>query len=167
MPETIAYPLIFSFSELLSSSGFLAGVKGRARALMVREDDGAWWMYGVEPGGLAECGDTPQEAHLKFAEAFRGVLFDIASDSKTLTDFEKALKKFFHDVDREDLTRWETAAAAIRGGTLVPESPFSSLPRQPAESPPFVSVQRVEMAAGLPQVETRFESHLPTATAAA
>jgi predicted RNase H-like HicB family nuclease len=167
MPETIAYPLIFSFSELLSSSGFLAGVKGRARAIMVREDDGAWWMYGVEPGGLAESGDTPQEAHIKFAEAFRGVLFDIASDSATLPDFEKALKKFFHEIDREDADRWEKAATAIRAGSLVPEPPFSSLPKQPAESPPFISVQRVEMAASLPSVEAKFESHLPTAAAAA
>ncbi len=48
--QSVAYPMIFTIRELVPSSRFVAGVTASGRALMVQEEDGAWWLYGVEPG---------------------------------------------------------------------------------------------------------------------
>lgn len=163
MPETaITYPLIFSFNEMIGAPKFLAGVSGSGRALMVREDGGSWWLYGVEPGGIAGSGDTPQEAHLRFVETLKGVLADLAADVTSIQDFETQVKTFFCEKDGKEEARWLEASAAIRSGTLVPEAPFSALPRQSSESPRFVVVQEIGSDVFQP-VETRSVFALPKA----
>ena len=72
------YALFFSFVELVKGNRFVAGVAARGQALMVHEDDGSWWMYGVKPGGMAACGTTFKEAAHSFNTSFKATLFDIA-----------------------------------------------------------------------------------------
>jgi len=89
MPENnVAYPLIFTFGESVGAPRFLAGVSGSGRALMVHEGDGSWWLYGVEPGGIAGSGNSPQEAHLQFVEDLKGVLIDVAAEMSSCDSAE-------------------------------------------------------------------------------
>ncbi len=46
MPD---YPVMFTVRDTVSGNGFLAGITLTGRALMTREADGKWWVYGVRP----------------------------------------------------------------------------------------------------------------------
>ena len=50
----INHPIMLTLKDAISGQGFLAGITLSGRALM-RHEDGKWWMYGVRPGGIAEC----------------------------------------------------------------------------------------------------------------
>ena len=69
------YPILFTFIDKVSGNGFLAKVTVHGRALAADEGDG-WWMYGVEPGDLAEGGASFAEAQAKFRMTFSAILFD-------------------------------------------------------------------------------------------
>ena len=125
----------------MAGFGFLARVTARGRALVVNEGDG-WWLYGVEPGGMAASGDTAPEVHIRFRQAFTKILFDVASEAQDYQEFEQRDRAFFHEVDDAEGARWEHALAALRSGKLVPEKPIDSLPRKSADTPVSVSVAR-------------------------
>lgn len=162
MPDPVAYALIFTFKEIITSKRFMSSVSGSGRALMVREDDGGWWLYGVEPGGLSASGDTPQEAHRKFTDALKGILLDIASEAESFAAYADQVKLFFHEIDDVEEASWRSALEAIRSGRVTLEAPFSALPRQPAESQRFIIVQEIEPEA-FPGVESRNDFALPVA----
>ncbi|OFW14746.1 MAG: hypothetical protein A3H27_03410 [Acidobacteria bacterium RIFCSPLOWO2_02_FULL_59_13] len=147
MAETIQHhPLMFTFRDMISGEGFLAGITCSGRALMLHEDD-KWWMYGVRPGAIADSGDTAPEAFFHFRNRFKEVLFDIASDFKTFEEFKLGVENFFGErsATDEDEQRWEEAVKAIRSGQLTPEAPFSQLKRQaPEERPTGISVERLD-----------------------
>ena len=79
-----AYPITFTFRDDVNGVGFLARVTACGRALIVNEGDG-WWLYGVEPGGMAASGETASDAHIRFRRAFTKILFDIAGDARDLS----------------------------------------------------------------------------------
>jgi hypothetical protein len=131
-----AYPLLFTFKELVSGNGFLAGVSLGGRGLMVHEgDEDGWWFYGVEPGSAAEGGATPQEAHLRFREAFKAVLLDIASEVDAFDSFEAEVRRCLGTKDEAEEARWLAAVVTLREADEA-ESPFDDLPRRPAETKP-------------------------------
>lgn len=145
------HPLFFRFQELVYGRGFVAGVAGTGRALGVCEDDGAWWFYGVEPGGVAECGDTPKEAHLAFLGSFRGVLLDIAQDAVDFDAFRNAVREFFHAVDVSDDARWAEASRALRRGSAVLSNDFPNLPRwRPEDTATAVEVVQLDVTLAKP-----------------
>jgi len=135
------YPLLFTYYQPVVGRGFVAEVVCHGRALMVEESAGEWFVYGVEPGGLAESGATPQEAHAFFREAYRAALFLFAEQSGSLTDFERQVARFFAQRDEEDAARWEAARLAIGEGVSV-DAPFDCLSREKAERPRGVEVRR-------------------------
>lgn len=138
-----AYPLLFTIRELISGNGFLAGVKGQGRCLMVKEgEEEGWWLYGVQPGGIAEVGQTPPEAHLRFVVALRNALADMAAQSADFDSFRESAHSFFCEIDKEDAARWSAGVAAVRSGCEV-DAPLSSLPRWKAESPCDLEVLEV------------------------
>ena len=51
------HPIMLTLRDVISGDGFLAGITLSGRALM-RQEDGAWWMYGVRPAAIAEYGET-------------------------------------------------------------------------------------------------------------
>lgn len=138
------YPLFFSFQDVVSGNGFLAGVAVRGRVLMVREDDGAWWLYGVEPGAIAASGETPQEVYANLHAAFKSVLFDIAAEASTYHQFKEAVERFFNEVDAAEEARWTEARTAIRSGALVPEQPISALPKESKQARGRMAVERLD-----------------------
>jgi hypothetical protein len=153
--KSVAYPIIFTINDVVATSSALIDVRACGRALMA-EEDGAWWLFGVEPGGIADSGASPQEAFLRFTETFKKALCEIAEDAGNFERFEVAARAFFTEADGVEADRWRTAVATLRAGAQVP-APFSTLPIQPAEQPLFISLtphppaafgaQRSEMAA--------------------
>jgi hypothetical protein len=144
MTEIANHPLMLILKDTISGDGFLAGITLSGRALMVKEDDGKWWMYGVRPAAIAESGDTVQEAFLHFRNRYTEVLFDMAQEYRTFDSFKKEVERFFFESDEADERRWDEALAAIRGGAQPPE-PFSTLPRAiPETQPSQITVEQLD-----------------------
>jgi hypothetical protein len=137
---------MITLRDAISGDGFLAGITLSGRALM-REDDGQWWMYGVRPAGLAASGHSVEDAFLRFRNAYKEALFDIAQEHANFDDFKKEVERFFFedDADDEDARVWESALTAIRAGKLEPPEPFAKLPRESPESKPSqITVERLD-----------------------
>jgi hypothetical protein len=147
MAEIDHYPLLFTFRDVISGNGFLAGITLSGRALMLKEDDNKWWMYGVRPGAIAETGETIQEALLRFRNKYREVLFDIAGERNTFEAFRQEVERFFYEPDTEEEQRWESAATAIRFDDVTVPPALDRLPRQEPESRPSqITVERLDGA---------------------
>lgn len=143
MPE-IHYPLLFTLRDAISGNGFLAGITISGRALMIRED-GAWCIYGVRPGAIAESGSTPEEAFLKFRERYKSVLFDFAEEYNDFASFKAEVERFYNEPDLEEENRWTEAFRKLRSGEVTPEPPFSALPKEdPENRPTQITVQRLD-----------------------
>jgi len=144
LTEINHHPLIFTLQDAISGNGFLAGITLVGRALMQQDDESKWWLYGVCPGSLAESGDSPQDAFMRFRNRYREVLIDIAQEQPTFKEFKAEVERFFHEVDEQDARRWEDALIAIRSGNLGLPEPFSGLPRErPEQKPCAVTVEEL------------------------
>ena len=123
------YPLLFGFRDLIAGNGFVAGVDLSGRAVLVDEGDG-FWMYGVNPGGVAAGGGTPGEAQSEFRSAYRSVLFDIAAEAKDYDDFEREVKSFVTATNKPTEAEWDEAVSEVRQGKVDADW----LPKRRAES---------------------------------
>jgi hypothetical protein len=103
-------------------------------------EDGDWWCYGVQPGALAASGSTPAEAYGAFHTALITVLFDIASEARGMDHYRNAVERFFREDDPAEGKRWDAAVDAFRSGR-EPEAPFDKLPKLPADTALFVTVE--------------------------
>src|SRR5882724_8162995 len=110
-----SYPLLFTFLDKVEGKKFLAQVAVHGRLLAV-DEDGAWWTYGVQPGGLAASGATLLEAYLEFRKALMQVLFDIATEADSFYAFRVRAKKFFDETSESMLKDWEAAREQVRSG---------------------------------------------------
>ncbi len=143
MLDPMECPLFFSTRELISGNGFVASVSGLGRCLMVKEGgDEGWWLYGVEPGGLADCGVTAQEAALRFLAGFRNYLTDLAAEARDFKAFREAAITFFGDVDKEDAHRW-SAGVEAPAAVPAPDPWLASLATQAASTACGVQVEQV------------------------
>lgn len=140
------YPVMFALRDTVSGNGFLAGITLSGRALVVREDDGKWWFYGVRPAAIAESGKTPEEAFLRFRNAYKNALFDYASDAASFDVFRHEVEAFYRQPDKEEEANWLEAFLALRSGKAVPEDPFfTNLPKQDPETRPTqITVERLD-----------------------
>ncbi|MGA2300634.1 MAG: hypothetical protein ABSG77_08065 [Candidatus Acidiferrum sp.] len=142
------YPVMFTFQDVVSGNGFLSGVTMAGRALMCKESDGKWWVYGVHPGGMAHFGESAMEAFSNFRTSYRTVLFDIAEEASNFDAFKTEVDRFYNEVGECEEARWEEALEALRSGKVIPEEPFSKLPRHKPESRPCkVQVERLDQIA--------------------
>lgn len=139
------YPVMFTVRDTVTGNGFLAGVTLTGRAIIVQEE-GKWWIYGVRPGAIAESGDTPQEAFLRFRNSYKNVLFDFAEGAAKYENFREAVESFYHQPDAEEENRWVRAFQALRAGEVKPEGPFfASLPKEdPDKRPTQIAVERLD-----------------------
>lgn len=139
------YPLMFTFRDAISGDGFLAGVTLTGRALIVKEGENEWCVYGVRPAAIAEVGATPQEAYLRFRNRYKAVLFDVAAECENYESFKKEIERFYQEPDDVEEARWEEAVKSIRSGSVIPEPPFCDLPKEPPESrPSTIGVMRLD-----------------------
>lgn len=135
------YPLMFTLRDVITGEGFLAGVTVSGRALMVKEDDGYWWMYGVRPGAIADFAATPQEAFHKFRDRYKTLLFDMAEEASSFDNFKSEVESFYGQPNRDEESRWNEAFRTIRSGEMRVEPPFDSLERtSPQQWPTGISV---------------------------
>jgi hypothetical protein len=135
-----SYPLLFTYRDTLFGAGFVVEVVTTGRALGVDESDGSVWIYGVNPGAIAEYGATLIEAHAAFRDAYRKVLLDTANSTGSYEEFKREVERFFHASDN-DAARWAEAVAAVREGRVD-----AALPRERADSPRGVRVSIKPMA---------------------
>lgn len=144
MAWTHDHPLMFTFRDVISGEGFLAGITVFGRCLMVLEGD-EYWMYGVRPGGISETADTPQALLVKFRDRYKEILFDIADECRTFESFEQEVKRFFFELDSEEEHRWENAVKKIRSENLAPPDELSKLPTESPETRPSqITVERLD-----------------------
>lgn len=130
-----AYPLLFGRRELVEGNGFVAGVDVHGRALLT-EEEGIFWVEGVNPGGFAASGSSRGDALAVFCQELRAVLFDIAAGAGTFEGFKSEVEKFFHETSEMALREWEAAVQEVRAGKLDTDW----LIQRPAESPLSVDV---------------------------
>lgn len=138
---------MLTLRDAISGDGFLAGITLSGRALMRKEDDDKWWMYGVRPAGIAASGSTIEETFSHFRNRYKEILFDIAQESESFDAFKNEVERFYYeaDQDNEDERMWEKALHAIRTGNLTPPEPFASLPREAPESKPSqITIERLD-----------------------
>jgi hypothetical protein len=112
------YPILFGFRDLVAGNGFAAGVGVNGRALLVDEGDG-FWMYGVNPGGLAAGGTNHGEAQAEFRQGYRSVLFDIATQAADFESFRREVQSFFQETNESTEREWNAALAEVRKGNIV------------------------------------------------
>jgi hypothetical protein len=145
MPE---YPVLFTFQDVVSGNGFLSGVTMRGRAIMRKEEDGKWWIYGVHPGGMAHNAESAMEAYSNFRNSYRTVLFDIAEESSNFEAFKTEVERFYWECGQGEEERWNADVQTLRSGELKPEEPFSTLPRLTPEARPCeVAIERLDQIA--------------------
>jgi len=131
------YPILFNRRELIEGNGFVAGVAVRGRALLTdEEEEGEYWVEGVNPGGFAARGGSPSEALAAFVAELRTVLFDIATDGRSFEEFRADVEKFFHETNKIALAEWEEAVQEVRNGRVK----VDWLTHRPAESPLGIEV---------------------------
>ena len=109
------YPLLYGFNNLIAGNGFFAGVSLNGRALLVDEGDG-FWMYGVNPGGIAAGGATPGEAQSEFRLMYTSVLFDIAAEAGSFEEFKMRIDEFFSETNQPTAAEWNAAVEEVRRG---------------------------------------------------
>jgi hypothetical protein len=109
----------------------------------MRLEDGAWWMSGVNPGGIAAKGSTQQEAYTTFCKTISEVIQDISSDSSSFADFKSKVEVFVAQTDEEEDALFNQARQAIRGGAAV-DAAFQGLKRDTAETKPYCEVTRID-----------------------
>lgn len=144
-----AYPLVFTFPEVIVGTGFVARIELHGRALLVNEADGEVWLYGVQPGGFAGGGKDYAEACREFKKSYLSILFDIAAEASTFEDFRAQVHGIFDAVNRPNVAAWETALASVRSESTSIEG----LPSVKAESrPPKLTVDCLEKPSMRPQV---------------
>jgi hypothetical protein len=144
--EPVSYPILFTIADVVSSRRFLIEVRACGRALMVPEDD-AWWLYGVEPGGIACSGESPGAACVRFTEAFKKVLTDIAEEARDFGDFERLAHEFFSQQDDAERARWDKAFSDLRSGAVKPDAAVSSMGRLPADARSYLTVRPLDPGA--------------------
>jgi hypothetical protein len=137
------YPLLFGGRELVEGNGFIARVNVSGRALLALEDGGEAWVEGINPGGFAARGTSPNEALSEFYSAFRGVLFDIASDARSFQDFSNEVQRFFNETSVPALREWEEAVQRVKAGQLDADW----LNKRPAETKLGIEVTEVSRPA--------------------
>lgn len=129
--STQQYPLLCGFRGLAAGKSFIATVAASGRALATCEDDGVWWMYGVNPGGIAQSGATLQEAHKNLGATFGTYLADVAAEAENFESFHAEVERFFKATNGPTEAEWSAAVAAVRAGKI---NDLPGLPRAPAES---------------------------------
>lgn len=107
------FPLLFQYRSLIEGNGFVASVAADGRALLV-EEDGGYWMYGVNPGGAAGGGASRDAAFNDFKQAYLSVLFDAALEATTFEAFKAEVERFFNEENQPTAKRWLSARGDVQ-----------------------------------------------------
>lgn len=117
-----AIPLYFNLREEArgeKGDGFLATVRLRGR-IICEQEDGAIWMSGVNPVGIAQYGDTLAAAYGEFLGALLDAVHDFAGWAGSFVEFRRGFEAFFRNTSSDLEQEWLAARQEIRNGD-VPE----------------------------------------------
>ncbi len=143
-------PLFFQFGQIVAGRGFVADVRFLGRATCTREF-GSTWIYGVNPGALAEEGESLQDAYDNFRDALVSILFALAEDAADFGAFRAAARSFFDATDGTSVDEWRTAREAIRAGE-TPDLDDAALQRITEDPDPEFTVVEVRPAEATPEL---------------
>ena len=144
--EVTFFALVFRFPDVIIGTGFVARVIAEGRVLLT-EEDGEFWMYGVIPGGAVGGAKERAAAFREFKISYLSVLFDIATEVGFYEQFATAVRGFFQQVNHRTEALWCTALTEGRAGNVI----ASDLPTVVAEDqPPRLVIQSLETARATP-----------------
>lgn len=133
-----AIPLYFDLEEAArgeNGDGFLATVRLRGR-ITCRQEEGAFWMSGVNPVGIAEYGDTPAAAYGQFRSAVLDAVRDFADWADDLRQFRAEFTAFLLHTTEEIEGEWIAARQEIRNGRV----PGLDLRRETGDLEPMLEI---------------------------
>lgn len=113
-------PLYFDLREVVEGAGFIAALRMRGRVMGMTEF-GSYWIYGVNPGGLAQNGDDPASARANFRRAVTEILFDFAEEASDFDRFREEVRSFLTETDDDSTEEWAEVRRQMRAGP-VPEA---------------------------------------------
>jgi hypothetical protein len=94
-------------------------------------------MYGINPGGLAASGNSPESAQEAFRQTFSKVLIDLVMDTDSFDAFRAAVQQFFDETNDGYEPEWLAAVESVRRRETV----VLGLEQVPAESPRSLRVE--------------------------
>jgi len=131
------YPLLFTYRDTLFGNASVLEVQATSgRALCIKESEDEYWIYGINPGGMAAYGSSPDAAYTAFRKAFSHILIDLANDVGTFEAFQAAVAKLFNETNVGYESDWQHAILAVQRG----EVSLEGVPIVPANSPPAHAV---------------------------
>lgn len=137
LPVGAKLPLLFTYRDTLFGNGFIVEVQAtNGRILGAQEDDG-FWMYGINPGGIAAHGADGVGAHAAFRRTFSNVLVDLAHEAQSFSEFKTLVESFFAETNEGYVSEWDAAVQAVRSHQVV----APGLPSVPADSPRTITVE--------------------------
>lgn len=134
------YPLVFTLRELVLCNGFVAAIEAQVRAT-AEDQGGDWWIYGVNPGAIADHGPSLHEAVTNFRQRLTTVLIDSAADNAEFGGLVDELRRFFETTDAESVEEWVEAREAVRRG----EVDLPGVQRNTSEWAPLLNVAKVDL----------------------
>lgn len=131
------YPLVIDFHGVYIGRGFIAEVTATGR-LLAAQDAHDWWLYGVNPGAVAEVGATLEDAHLALRAALGEIIIDISKTSESFETFRARVREFFLTVNAPTASEWDQALTRIRST----QERLESLPVKRAVAPAVDVVEK-------------------------
>lgn len=137
-----AIPLYFELREPEVVGGgegtpFVVAVRLRGRITSV-EEGGSVWLYGVNPVGIAEEGESLPAAYAGFRRALVDAIHDFAGWAENIQQFREEFKKFFLNTSDEIEGDWTAARQEIRNG----RSPGLDLRLETDDLEPTLEIRR-------------------------
>jgi hypothetical protein len=136
-----AFPLVFTFKDLLAGRGFVVSVETWGRVVLAEEAEG-WTIYGVNPGGVAGGGENRSAALADFRRSYQEVLDDIAHEARDFTAFKASAEAVLHQVNEDVAAEWTALRERVRAGDLTLEE----MKRHEGEFVPHIDVRLVDIA---------------------
>lgn len=115
-----AIPLYFELREQEVVGGgegtpFVVAVRLRGRITGI-EEGGSVWLYGVNPAGIAEEGESLPAAYAGFRRALVDAIHDFAGWAENIRQFREEFTAFFLDTSDGIEGDWIAARREIRNG---------------------------------------------------
>ncbi len=162
--RTVKYiPIYFRFRQIVCGRGFIAYVGFLGRATCTRESD-AIWMGGVNPGALADAGETLETAYVNFRHTLVSAFFAFAETAVDFQEFREDAQSFFEATDDVSVNEWKVVREAIRAGARLDED-SAGLQRETGDPDPNFTVVELQPDKALPEMNY-FEPHQPAWLAA-
>ena len=139
-------PLYFRIQQTVIGQGFVADVRLLGRATCTAAF-GSTWIYGVNPGALAEDGGDLKSAYASFRNRLAEVLVDLAEAAGGFVEFQERAQSFLEATDDESVAEWVEARRLVRAGKDPGVDSELNLRRETGELTPSCEIRNVSSAA--------------------